>query len=417
MRAYRYTLPLSLALVIAGVAALTPSHPAEAAAMPRPPDGSPAGAYLDRVLASLVAAQRSMPQISAAAQDAAHCMDDGGTLWVGSLYQGFVDEAVGRAGGLMRLRPITDPKQLQAGDAVMIGSVQATDPFATAMIKRAQEVGALTVLFGPVSIPGAEHYIDAHAPAIGEVERRSAPETTPIVSVSIAANMWAFTSELVAALTRLGKAPTIYQSIMVPGGTERNQSKAGLLWDSTHVPPVQPGVLGRRYLARLANCVRALRATQLPLFGQAAALAAEARRDHKHTVWYGSLGHMPPLEPLLGSYQVMKPLPNMRAEAIPKGALQPGDVILYVGYYEPFGPWVETAHQAGAKIVTVLSGTPTRAAGEFGADVGICGCWPYGDSVIELPGYDVKVIPSSGVVQSAAYWALVAELQAASPEP
>ncbi len=89
-----------------------------------------------------------------------------------------------------------------------------------------------------------------------------------------------------------------------------------------------------------------------------------------------------------------------------------GDLVLYVGMYEPYGPWVETAHACGAKIVTVVSGTPQRQAEEMGADVNINGCWPFGESVVEVPGYDVKILPPTGVIQSSAYWMFVAEAAA-----
>ena len=94
--------------------------------------------------------------------------------------------------------------------------------------------------------------------------------------------------------------------------------------------------------------------------------------------------------------------------------VKPGDLILYVGYYEPWGPWVETAHELGAKIVTVVSGTPERRAEDMGADINIDGCWAYGDAVVDVPGYDIRVLPPSGVVASAAYSMLMAEFAAAS---
>ena len=37
-----------------------------------------------------------------------------------------------------------------------------------------------------------------------------------------------------------------------------------------------------------------------------------------------------------------------------------------------------------------------------------CG-WKHGDACIDLPGYDILIIPPSGVVQTAALWMLVGE--------
>ena len=147
-------------------------------------------------------------------------------------------------------------------------------------------------------------------------------------------------------------------------------------------------------------------------FDQAGQLAAEALRAG-HTAWYGALGHLPPELPgQTGDPGVLTPLKMNTPDKL-GDVVKPGDVILYVGYYQPSGPWVEQAHALGAKIVTVVSGTPETPAEDMGADININGCWPYGDALITIPGYDIKVLPPSGVIQSAAHWMLVAATEAA----
>lgn len=42
-------------------------------------------------------------------------------------------------------------------------------------------------------------------------------------------------------------------------------------------------------------------------------------------------------------------------------------------------------------------------------DVFIDPFWRFGDAVVEIPGYDVKIIPPSGVIQSMIYWMLSGE--------
>jgi hypothetical protein len=37
--------------------------------------------------------------------------------------------------------------------------------------------------------------------------------------------------------------------------------------------------------------------------------------------------------------------------------------------------------------------------------------WEYGDAAVCLPGYDLKILPASGVLQSAVFWTLVAKAQ------
>ena len=36
--------------------------------------------------------------------------------------------------------------------------------------------------------------------------------------------------------------------------------------------------------------------------------------------------------------------------------------------------------------------------------------WPLPDSCVTVPGYDIPILPASGVVNGAIYWALLAEV-------
>ena len=64
--------------------------------------------------------------------------------------------------------------------------------------------------------------------------------------------LWAFSGELVAALTRCGAMPPIYQSVLMPGARRRNEARQGLRFEAAHeVPPIAAAKLGRRYLERL----------------------------------------------------------------------------------------------------------------------------------------------------------------------
>jgi len=36
--------------------------------------------------------------------------------------------------------------------------------------------------------------------------------------------------------------------------------------------------------------------------------------------------------------------------------------------------------------------------------------WRFGDAVVTVPGYDVKMLPPSGVIQSMMYWMLSGEI-------
>jgi len=368
--------------------------------------GDAAGAYLDGLTSCLRAAQESLPHVSSVAEAVAARLVAGGKLWLAGSYEGFIIEAFYRAGGMMNATRLKSAEELRAGDVVLLGAIAAADPNDIELLQAAADRKALVVVLAPENPAGEHLYISTH------VAGGAVVSGVPMVSSALTMNLWAFTGELVCALTRLGKMPPMFQSVVVPGGRERNKDHLGLAWEPTSVPPVPAGELGGQYLSRLLTCLQRMRETQMALFGQAGVLAKETVATG-HTVWYVGVGHQPPYE--VGQAGDPDLTRELSVNAEPGEAtekVKPGDCVWYVGYYEPFGPWVETVHQAGGKIVTVLSGTPERPASEMGADINIDGCWPYGDALVDVPGYDVRILPPSGAVQSAAYWMLVAEMAA-----
>jgi hypothetical protein len=208
-----------------------------------------------------------------------------------------------------------------------------------------------------------------------------------------------------------GRTPPLFVSVLVPDGRERNSARKGLRWDPQDARPMPPGVAGRRYLARLANIMRMQRATQADEFAEAGRLSAKVL-ERGGTVWLSTLGHLPPsqAEQVPEGEMPFKLLPGREPDRVPE-LVKPGDLVIYIGYYEPMGPWVEAVHDAGARIVTSVSGTPDRPAAAMGADVNIAGCWPYGDALLHLqpPERGLSMLPPSGVIQSAAFWMLLSE--------
>lgn len=370
--------------------------------MPQPARvASPCVQYADRLLAAISQSAANLSRITAAAEQAAARMVAGGKIWIAG-DEGFVTEGSYRAGGMMALQALDSAAKASAGDVVLLGTLAAKQADRD-LVAAAEARGALVVLFAPQDLPGTHLFINAFAPAADN------PQALPITSPALADNLWAFTGELVGALTRLGKMPPMFESVLVPGGNERNATHLKLQWEPGTPQPAPAGLLGRQYFARLANCLRQLKGSQAELFAGAAGLAADTRAAGG-TVYCELFGHLPPFEAgQVGDPNLCKPLTQSTPEKIGQ-IIKPGDLVLYVGYYEPYGPWVEQVHGLGARIVTVVSGTPERMAAEMGADINISGCWPYGDALVAVPGYDVHVLPPSGVVASAAYWMLVAEM-------
>jgi hypothetical protein len=369
--------------------------------------GDAARAYVGQLLDCLEAGERGLPQVTGAAETVAERLAAGGKLWLAGSYEGFVIEAYYRAGGMMNATRLKSADEPANGDVVLVGAIVPGHAADAQTLAAARNAGALAVLLAPEDLPGPHMYLSPHAPS------GATAGGVPLVSPALTVKLWTFTGELVGALTRLGKMPPMFQSVVVPGGRERNEAHLGLAWEPETVPPVAAGELGGRYLTGLRSRLEKLRDTQMPLFGEAGRLAAQTLATG-HTVWYVGVGHLPPYEPgQPGDPDLTAAMPNGIEADKAAEKVSAGDLVLYVGYYEPFGPWVEAIHGAGARIVTVLSGTPQRPAAEMGADINIDGCWPYGDALVQVPGYDVDILPPSGVVQAAAYWMLVAQIAAA----
>ncbi len=407
-----------------------------------PADPTPAQAYLDRLMEANAAAVADLDDYVGCAGIAAELLvrdpdGPGPTLWLAG-DDGLVTEGSHRAGGLMIAKRLSSPDEIAVGDVVLVGSLGGREPphgddgGTRALVEACVARGGLVVLFAPEPTGSARPspellamlstqgrgmaedghgclFLDAHADPPGSDE-------LPTASPAIAQSLWAFTGELVTAMMRSsGRMPPVYLSVHVPDGRERNSARSGLRWDTEMPGSLPAGLAARKYLARLANIMQALRETQAPLFAEAGARAAEVIAGGR-TVWYASIGHLPPSQPAQVPaeglpFSILKGVQPDRVREL----VRPGDLVLYVGYYEPFGPWVEEAHGAGAEIVTVLSGTPERSAAQMGADINIRGCWPWGDALIGFypPTTDITMLPPSGVIQSAAFWMLLAETRAA----
>jgi uncharacterized phosphosugar-binding protein len=242
-------------------------------------------------------------------------------------------------------------------------------------------------------------------------------ESYPLVSLQNLAILWAFTGELVSSLTRQGYMPVILESMQVARGQERNQGLRDKRFDKEQtVPAVPAGRLGETYLDRIAEYYRALCQDEVRAIEKVAQACLNVRKNGNeihafltpHFPLYqigapGDPGYMQPFEHMSG---LAPPLEQL------KSVLKPGDLFFFLGYYRRQAPAYQVARQAGAQIVEVISGTGMPETAQPSPDYVIHPKWPYGDAVVEIPGYDVKMFPSSGIIQSAIYWAVVGSMSA-----
>ena len=178
----------------------------------------------------------------------------GGYLWAGGSQPDFGAEAVGRAGGLMGIKPL-DLSQVFRNDVVLYGARGALSPEDLSAIARCKSAGAYVVAFaaaeGSLRTPqGPDLLIDS-----GNFSGLATSHgICPLDTVTNIMNMWVFTGEFTAACTRLGKMPTIYRSYGLPGARQRDEKYTGQMFhtDMT-IAPIDAGILGDKYLGMITK--------------------------------------------------------------------------------------------------------------------------------------------------------------------
>ncbi|MBN1291333.1 MAG: hypothetical protein JXB48_05790 [Candidatus Latescibacteria bacterium] len=408
---------------------------------------SPAEVYITKVIGCFDHTESIMSEITKAAEAAADRAIKGGNLYVtddetvtrtgkeevkmmpggGAQYPmtedwgGFVAEACDRAGGLRHVQPVPINNEVKSDDIVLVGTNELRPDVQAAQIKKLKDQGALIIVFGSRSskIAGMGDYLIANGLEAGEVPVMTigTKKTGPVGVMANVINEWTFISEYVAALTRKGKMPSLYQSMFIPGAAKRNTAAGEYRFHpDMNINPVAAGVLGRQYVNTVRGYLREIKANELGLFRQAGKTCAETINSG-HKVVASVIGHFMVSQFRTSSYpDIFEELPNMYGRDYLEGVLSKGDTWLHVGYSYTPERELNLAKEVGAKTICVMTPGPTDigegqpvSPDKSKIDTYIDVYWKHGDAVVEVPGYDTKIIPPSGVVMITAYWMIIGE--------
>ena len=408
---------------------------------------SPADVFITKVIGSFDNTETILGEISKAAEAAADCAVKGGKIYVtddetvtrsgqeetkmipggGMEYPmhedwgGFVAEACDRAGGLRHIQPVPLGNQVQANDIVLLGAVELRPEEQAAQIKTLKERGALVIVFGSQSsaVAGLGDFLIDNGLGAGTVPVMTigSKTTGPVAPIANVVNMWTFTAEYVAAMTRAGKMPALWQSMFMPGAAPRNKKIGEFLYHpDMSIAPVQPGVLGMQYVSTVRGYLSKIKANELSQFDRSGKLCAETIKSGNKVV-AGIIGHFMIAQLRMPDYpDIFTVKANLYGRDYLVGVLSKGDTWLNVGYsYTPVQE-LTLAREVGAKTICVLTPGPTEvgegtpvAPDMSTIDIYIDPYWKHGDAVVEVPGYDTKIIPASGVVMITAYWMILGE--------
>jgi hypothetical protein len=130
------------------------------------------------------------------------------------------------------------------------------------------------------------------------------------------------------------------------------------------------------------------------------------------------MGHFPPYEARdseLGRYfETAEWNSGFSNEALPSDTYSEGDVVIHVGYQHPPYELFERARPAAARVV-YIDLHPHR---DYTADPGVIWIdpmWPWSDGAIDLNGYDVPLLPPSGIINAAIAWEIYRVARNAQP--
>lgn len=379
-------------------------------------------AYYSWMTGALEAMEQNLPAIIEAADKAAEqYVQEGWEIFASGDF-GVVAEAVGRAGGIMRFRWGSPIRDYVKGEGKRVVLVALRDDHYDQYLQQARDRlegdHSFVVLMGSKALLERAAADDFPMDAAFENQAAegeglfSAPDGRHLVATSPVASMaalWVWTAEFVAACTRRGEMPLMHMSYAIPGARERAESLKGMRMEESAPPPVAAGVLGQAFLRETrANLERFYQAERDHL-AQASVLAHQTSESgekvyaflHGHAIVMDQLTHP-------GTPGYFTQLNSDWFKQRRNIELQENDFVLCIGYAERFHDgeyekWDEGAREAGAQLVWSFADynpeqvEAVRDAGELWINQH----WEYGDAVVEIPGFDFKLFPTSGVIAQA----------------
>jgi hypothetical protein len=387
---------------------------------PQPGDGE-----TERIYRAAIAwfdwAIEHIDQLVPAAEKAAPGLIDGGRMFAAG-NAGWVQEFYGRAGGFSFLSDAFQEHTTTVApkDLIMIGMTTPRDECGWRL-----DFSTLTTGGGWNYPCTVVHFAGHQWPLIGRtlplVRRQNwggrlflidtgAPTGSSWSDVSLqqmaaTAMGWAFCGELFAAATRKGKTLASWASDCEPNGRDWDKTVEGLnLHPKAAVPPIPAGQIARQYLRICQRQVAEfLDAGEARRVRQAGQRLAATLSDGK-ACFIVVCGHLHVRGAVIPREFTNMVMYGRTWEWRPQ-VIRPGDMLLWLGYLDYPAAELEKVLAAGGKAVTLTaSDGPTDDS-----RININGHWDKWDSAVNVAGLPVRILPTSGVVQTPQWYALMAE--------
>ncbi len=411
--------------------------------------------YLEFVRESLAGLRTQLPELEVFAAEAASHLAKSEVLIHIRSSGNFSSEMNGRAGGLgVNTKGGSD--ESMHPDAIFFLAYTADDRSNPGRVGNAGRIkNGYTVLFAAPEVLRAasrkskyKFKEDSFSAVIDNqtgkrVSFESGGVTYSTASLLNIVNGWVFTGEMTAALTRLGRMPIFYLSFAldqrndyIRAGKYSRVLSPGLKYGpmkSFHddvmisnsevpgegmmvIPPLEPGFMGGRYLDILDGYLAAYADTSFSDIQRIVDRAVRVKAAGG-TVFFASIGHtfpseVPSKERSRGAMHVISQGWNRDDYTGPGPGTE--DLMIVLGM--PTFPAARAAFAAENDIELVMLSTekPTdRGPESYDTNrfLWLETPWPMEDGAVEIPGYDIKVLPVTGFMNGVLYYTIKAELE------
>jgi len=240
---------------------------------------------------------------------------------------------------------------------------------------------------------------------------------------------WTWMCEFVSACTRHGKMPVMFQSIKFePDGMERikkhtldpflPQRRYTKFHDDLTVKPIPAGKLGAEWLAMARKRLVTLHGREMNNIRQAAQWAVDAQTSGGTAYFWSTthtLGRIGQSEHNPTNFAALPTMPKAGTSPFDHKTLSPNDVVLGIGYDAVVANDPEKLawfRRSGCKVVLSAATYNPSANQTMPGELFITQPWEFGDADVTVPGYDVNIAPTSGLLAAEIYWMICAEINA-----
>lgn len=398
--------------------------------------GSSAAEYLHLAGEALAAGRAAVPALAALGERMAEPLLAGGDMFIPAIAEFWPHEFCYRAGGLMGLRQSAKAQNERDVAYIALPDPRHWDPAGDEALQTLIASPAQIFVNGRAEDLAALGSTDRFAGFTGGASPDAGPgrfgEIQPLVPLRVLDQLvrgWALAGEMITACIRGGRMPTIYMSVWLEGAVLRNASVSGLPDDNRHepggrnaplfhetryIPPIPPEAVAQAYIEE-AERLHAALTDQTDALRQAGQWMAQARQagQRVHCV---AVGHS---YPRILELQRDRDYPvtwgrssSNLGSALPE-ELGTGDVAIHLGYAPVQLPEVRQWLDRGVRLVHT---SPYGRPDDWPDHENLLWLdlpWRPADATIDVPGYGVRILPTSAVAHTMAYFAMLCEMVSA----